>query len=170
MTNLKNLQGLEGLQFSEELQYAVECGVKFEVKALEGGDIQVSWNNGQCVEILSFYTDLEEIETTQSEMDHAEIEVFKAVSVIEIAEEYNLTEKEQSVLAGIIQDQFEDGLPPFTANVAKIAGLTEKQTVGVISSLYKKGFLEAYLDDESPNCQDMYHLTNEWFEKFNGFC
>lgn len=167
MTNLKNLQGLEGLQFSEELQYAVECGVKFEVKALEGGDIQVSWNNGQCVEILSFYTDLEEIETVQSEMDYGYTE-YEIVSVIEIAEQYNLTEKEQAVLAGIIQDQFEDGLPPFTTKVAKLAGLTEKQTVGVISSLYKKGFLESYLDDNSPSCQDMYHLTSEWFEKFNG--
>lgn len=169
MTNLKNLQGLEGLQFSEELQYAVECGVKFEVKGLENGDIQVSWNNGQCVEILSFYTDLEEIETAQSEMDNAEVAETEVTTVAEIAEQYNLTEKEQAVLAAIIQDQFEDGLPPFTTTVARLAGLTERQTAGVISSLYKKGFLESYLDDESQNCQDMYHLTSEWFEKFNGF-
>lgn len=167
MTNLKNLQHLG---FSDELQYAVECGVKFEVKALECGDIQVSWNNGQCVEILSFDTEVEEVETTQSEMDYTEVEESEIVSVIEIAEQYNLTEKEQAVLTGIIEDQFEDGLPPFTANVAKLAGLTERQTVGVISSLYKKGFLESYLDDESQNCKDMYHLTSEWFEKFNGLC
>lgn len=156
MTNLKNL---EELNFSEELQFAIECGVKFDVKALDNGDIQVSWNNGKCVEILS--SDVEEVE---------EIEEVEVLAVEEIAEQFNLTEKEIIVLKGIIADQFEDGLPPFTESVAKFAKLTQKQTVGVISSLYKKGFLESYLDDESPTCQDMYHLTSEWFEKFKGYC
>lgn len=86
MTNLKNLQGLEGLEFSEELQYAVECGVKFDVKVLENGDIQVSWNNGQCVEILSLE------ETIESEIEIVETATFEN-KLVELFGEVKTTNK-----------------------------------------------------------------------------
>jgi hypothetical protein len=159
MTNLLNV--------SEELKFAIECGIKIEYTVLEDGDIQASWNGGKCVEIIEVATS-EEITQVETVEEFEEVEV---VTVEEIANEYNLTEKEIVVLKGVINDQFEDGLPPFTSAVAKFAKLTERQTVGVISSLYKKGFLESYGENEEMlNCKDMYHLTSEWFEKFKGYC
>jgi hypothetical protein len=36
-----------------ELNYAIECGVQINTKELSDGTIQATWNNGQCVEIIS---------------------------------------------------------------------------------------------------------------------
>lgn len=179
MVNLKHLENLEGMNFSDELKYAVECGVKFEVKVLEGGDIQVSWNSGKCVEILSFEFDteveeVEEVETLSSQEDCSFEEMKETINnmdkIQKLVVDCVLTDKELNVLEAIVYHSYEDGLPVFTNEIAKRANLTQKQTVGVISSLYKKEFLESYLDDGSPSCQDMYHLTSEWFEKFKGYC
>lgn len=36
-----------------ELNFALECGIQIDTKELADGSIQATWNNGQCVEIIS---------------------------------------------------------------------------------------------------------------------
>jgi len=154
MMNLKNVN------ISEELQFAIWCEVEFDTKVLENGDIQVSWNNGRFVEIISL--DSSEIEEVES------VEEIQSIKAIDLVDQYNLTEKEVAVLDAMAYDQEEDGLPVYTPSIAKRAKLTQKQVVGVVSSLYNKGFIESYGDNEVMlGCRDMYHLTSEWFEKLS---
>ncbi|MFO1442830.1 hypothetical protein KDN24_06330 [Bacillus sp. Bva_UNVM-123] len=36
-----------------ELKFALECGIKLEVKILSNDMVQVSWNEGKCIEIIT---------------------------------------------------------------------------------------------------------------------
>ncbi len=130
----------------KEIKFAQECGFEMDVKMLSDETIRVSWNKGACVEIIS--------------ADEAkELGLLKEESF----QEEGLTEKENKVLKSVIDNTYEWGLPVETSIIKEETGLSKRSIAGVVSGLYKKGYLEEYPID--PDIEEF--MLSEWaFERY----
>lgn len=131
-----------------ELEFAISKNVDLKIKVLDNKEVLVRWNNGMNVEVISY-----------------EEAVKLNILSEEIKEDFDgiqLTDKEKSVLLAIVDNGIEYGVPVYIDDFHREIKMTKKSIVGVISSLYKKGFLEAY---EVDNVAEEFHLTEYWFEK-----
>lgn len=122
-----------------ELEYALQSGVKVEAIKLENNEVSVSWMNGKCTEVISLQEAIQ----------------------LGVVREVSLTAKEVSVLNAIIEDTFEFGLPVDTNTIKNSTGFSKRSIAGILSSLYSKGIIEDYGNDE----KDEFVLCKWVFEK-----
>ncbi|QMS41935.1 putative transcriptional regulator [Bacillus phage Bolokhovo] len=122
-----------------ELQFAINSGVKIKAIKLEDNEVAVSWMNGKCTEIISMQEAIQ----------------------LGIIREVSLTAKEASVLNAIIENTFEFGLPVTTNTIKNHTGFSKRVISGVLSSLYSKGIVEDYGNEE----KDEFILSQWVFEK-----
>ena len=73
-----------------------------------------------------------------------------------------LTEKENAVLKSMAYHTVEYGLPVDTESIQNDTELTKRGIAGVVSSLYKKGFVEEYDLSE----EDEFMLSEKAFEEY----
>ncbi|MGA4713136.1 hypothetical protein [Bacillus safensis] len=125
-----------------ELEFAIENGFKIKIKHLSDGSIQTSWADGKCIEIIS----------------HIEAEKLKLIK--NNTEKIPLTIKEEKVLKSVVNNTYEFGLPVDVNSIRFDTNYSKRTVVGVISSLYKKGFVEEYEPNE-------FMLSESEFNKHN---
>lgn len=149
--------------FSNELQFAIDNGIKTETTVLENGDIMVTWNNGQCVEILTT-----EVENTEEDVTAEVVKESTTNQEIEAVtvESLDLTKKEKEVLSAIVENSYEYGLGMDSS--ALNTSIKGKSFSGVIGSLTKKGYVEGYLNGTSVGFDEFFNLTEEWYQKLTG--
>lgn len=154
------------MNISNELKYAVDCGIKVEYTVLENGDILATWNNGKCSEILS--TDQEsKVEEVNPEVEVTVVQedVISTTEVVDV-NSLDLTEKEKVILQAIVDNSYEYGLGIESRDLnIPIKG---KSLSGVIGSLTKKGYVEGYMNGNSIGYDEFFNLTEEWFTKLTG--
>ena len=108
---------------------------------------------------------MNEVEATE------EVKEVESTEVIEnsndIIDTLELTSREAKVLKAIVHlSEYEEyGLPVWNEEVQKYCGIKGKTYSGVISSLFKKGYLKTYLENRDPSVQDEFYLTEEMYIK-----
>lgn len=151
------------MNISNELKFAVDCGVKVEYTVLENGDILATWNDGKCSEIIT--TDVTTSEEVNSVDQEEVIETVTATEVVSV-DSLDLTEKEKVVLQAIVDNSYEYGLGIESRDLN--ISIKGKSLSGVIGSLTKKGYVEGYMDGDSIGFDEFFNLTEEWFTKLTG--
>jgi hypothetical protein len=124
-----------------EIKFAISKGFEIELTELKDGNISASWAGGKCNEIIT----------------KEEAEILGLIN-----KEDNLTEKERKVLQSVVDNTLEYGLPVDIDTVKSETKLSKRSIAGVISSLYKKGYVEDY----DLSGLDEFMLSESAYEKY----